>query len=178
MQTRWSLPRTYRRETSPLLMVLYRLRTRCRRLLGKHLYPRRMCLWFHHQCEAPRVLHEWKHPLCRSYRLSRQYQPNSPRCPRGCPLVHCHRHHLVVLYLVKELRTRKVSSTMLRRVRFMTRQGCTLVSSRCHLLSLHLQCRHIYQVKWTRWSNIFLVQRTRLLGLVLKICLLTLLLLL
>ncbi len=159
-------------------MVLYRLRTRCRRLLGKHLYPRCMCLWFRRQREAPQVLCEWKHPFRRSYRLSCQYQPNSPQCPRGCPLVHCHRHHLVVLYLVKEPRTRKVSSTALRRVRFVTRQGCTLVSSRCHLLSLHLQCRHLYQVKWTRWSDVFLVQHTRLLGLVLKIHLLTLLLLL
>ena len=60
----------------------------------------------------------------------------------------------------------------------MTHQGCTLVSSHCHLLSLHLQCHHLYQVKWTRWSDVFLVQRARLLGLVLKIHLLTLLLLL
>ncbi len=45
-------------------------------------------------------------------------------------------------------------------------------------LSLHLQCRHLYQAKWIRWSNVFSVQSTRLLDLVPQIRLLTLLLLL
>ena len=159
-------------------MVLHHPHTRRRRLLGKHLQLRLVRRWFHHQCKTFWALHKRRHPpYCR---LSLQPQPNRHWCPRKHPLMCCshRRHHLVILYLVRAPRGRKANSTTRKRVKFVTRKGYTLASSRYRLLCLLLRRHHQRQVKWINWSSVFSRRNVQFLDLASKPCLLMLLLLL